>query len=41
LVKQLINIKIGAILRETLLLLLPEVKHFIKERKGNQPRLWK
>jgi len=30
-----------AILRETLLLLLPEVKHFIRERKGNQLRLRK
>jgi len=32
-------IKIGAILRETFLLKLPEVKHFNRERKGNQPRL--
>lgn len=31
----------GAILRKTFLFLLPEVKHFIKERKGNQPRLRK
>jgi len=35
------DINIGAILRETLLFILPEVKHFSKERKGNQPRLWK
>ena len=26
-----------AILRETFLFILPEVKHFSKERKGNQP----
>jgi hypothetical protein len=36
-----IILKNGAILRETLLLLLPKVKHFSKERKGNQPRLRK
>lgn len=30
-----------AILWETFLLKLPEVKHFSKERKGNQPRLRK
>lgn len=27
--------------KENLLYKLPEVKHFIKERKGNQPRLRK
>ena len=30
-----------AILRETFYKILPEVNHFSKERKGNQPRLRK
>ena len=30
-----------AILRETFIFKLPEVNHFSKERKGNQPRLRK
>ena len=30
-----------SILRETFYLKLPEVNHFSKERKGNQPRLRK